>query len=87
VEIQVKVNGRLVATYNASTTVYLDPFLKQNAQNSISFIFSEVPKRFGSVDLDGKFPGNEKWFDIYNFAPKQGKLESKFELPFAGKKN
>jgi hypothetical protein len=87
VEIQVKVNGRLVATYNASTTVYLDPFLKQNSQNTISFIFSGVPKRFGSVDLDGKFPSNEKWVDIYNFSPKEGKLEGKFEIPFAGKKN
>lgn len=87
VEVQVKVNGILVATYNKGATVYLDPFLKKDAVNIISFIFSGVPKYFDNVDLDGKFPGNEKWFDVYNFTPKQGKLEGKFELPFLGKKN
>ncbi len=87
VEVQVKVNGKLVGTYNKGATVYLDPFLKQNAMNSLSFIFSGVPKYFDNVDLDGKFPGNVKWFDIYNFAPKPGKLEGKLELPFAGKRN
>ncbi len=87
VEVQVRVNGKLVGIYNKGTTVYLDPFLKQNIINTINFIFSGVPKYFDNVDIDGKFPGNDKWFDVYNFAPKQGKLESKFELPFAGKRN
>ena len=85
-ELQVKVNGRLIGAYNQRTKVYLDPYLKKNAMNTVSFAYSAVSKSNNQINLQGKFPADDRWYDMYNLVPKEGKLEGSFELPYAGKK-
>ena len=84
-QMEVKVNGRIVGKYTQTVGVNLDAFLKRDAMNVISFNFSTGSKE-SSVELSGKFPGNGDFTPVYNFNPKAGKTEGKFEVPFTGKK-
>ena len=85
-ELQVKVNGRVVGSYTKGSNISLDGFLKKNEMNTVSFIFSPGAKT-SDVEIFGKFPGDSKANVMFNFAPKPDKLQSQFELPFAGKRN
>ena len=84
-QMEVKVNGRIVGKYTQTVGVNLDDFLKRDTMNVISFIFSAGSKE-SYVELSGKFPGNGDFTPVYNFNPKPGKTEGKFEVPFTGKK-
>ena len=84
-QMEVKVNGKIVGKYTQTVSVNLDAFLKRDAMNAISFNFSAGSKE-SSVELSGKFPGNGDFTPVYNFNPKAGKAEGKFEVPFTGKK-
>lgn len=83
-ELELKVNGRIVANYTQTTSVYLDGFLKRNANNVINFKFSSEAKE-SDVSLQGKFSGSSEMNPFFNFRPKAGKTDARFEIPFTGK--
>jgi len=86
--LRVKVNGLLVGVYDQSIDIYLDPFLQPGSVNTVIFTFDRVPQQgiLNGVILNVMVLGSEKWVEVLNFLPSQGRLEDSFEVPFVGAK-